>query len=453
MSGLFDGRRYAVVGLGRNGLPAAQRLEALGATVACWDDGAAGRENAAAAGLAVVKLADASGLDGVVLSPGIAHAGRHGHPLALDAVARGVPVLSDARLLFDAVRLSGSRARFVGITGTNGKSTTTVLLAHLLAGAGIEVAAGGNLGPAALALPLLGDDGVYVLEMSSYMLERVASMRFDAAVLLNLSPDHLDRHGDMPGYIAAKRLIFADRDLAVVGIDDDPSREVAASLLPRVVTISGSDGEADWHVADGTLIHRGQPIAAIARDRALRGQHNHQNAAAAAAVASFLGVSHEAVAAGLHSFAGLAHRQKHVATVLGIDFVDDSKATNAEAAGRALACVDGGCIWIAGGLAKEGGIEPLAGQLGKVLEAVLIGRDAPAFARTLEAAGVAVRLAVTLDQAVPTAFEAALELGASTVLLSPAAASFDQFADFEARGRRFGELVAALAPAASKDHA
>ena len=441
---LFAGRRYAVVGLGRNGLPAARRLTSMGAEVTCWDDSEAGR---AATGLHIREPVDMSGFDALVLSPGIAD----DHRLARDAIARAIPVLSDAALLHEAVRLSGSRARFVGITGTNGKSTTTVLLAHLLAAAGVEAAAGGNLGPASLALPLLGHDGVYVLEMSSYMLERVPDLHFDAAALLNISPDHLDRHGGMDGYIAAKRSIFANRrmdDLAVVGIDDGDSARIARALRPAPVTVSGTDRDAEWHVHEGVLLHRDVFVARIADCAALRGAHNRQNAAAACALAVGLGVAPGTLASGLSTFEGLAHRQKRIAKVDGVTFVDDSKATNADAASRALGCM-GRCVWIAGGLAKDGGIEPLAPVLGEVAEALLIGRDAAMFAGTLAAHGVAHRIAGTLEDAVPMAFEAARRAGVSIVLLSPAAASFDQFPDFEARGRRFAELVAALASARS----
>ncbi len=267
--------------------------------------------------------------------------------LAVLAQAAGVPILSDAELLFEAVRAAGSRAKFAGITGTNGKSTTTALLAHILEVAGRPAAAGGNLGTAALALPLLPDDGVYVLEMSSYMLERIATLRFDAAAMLNLSADHLDRHGDMDGYAMAKRCVFGRQtpaDTAVIGIDDAGSREIAAWLRhqpARVVEISAA-----------------APPPGLAGARALPGAHNAQNAAAAAALARALGVCEDAIAAGLASYPGLAHRQELVATIDGVAFINDSKATNADSTACALACYDP-VIWIAGGTAKEGGIESL----------------------------------------------------------------------------------------------
>jgi UDP-N-acetylmuramoylalanine--D-glutamate ligase len=426
MSGVFGGQRFAVLGLGRAGLPAAKALRELGAEVFVWDDQPASRD--AAAGFALARPSEIAGrLDALVLSPGIPHRLPAPHPEAAWAQANGVPILTDAELLYRAVRARGSRAKFAGITGTNGKSTTTALLAHILTQAGMANAAGANLGPAALSLPLLPDGGVYVLEMSSYMLERIANLRFDAAAMLNLSPDHLDRHGDMAGYAAAKREIFARQDAgctAVIGIDDAASREMAAWLdgqAARVVRISGA-----------TAIDPPAP--------ALPGAHNAQNAAAATALAHALGVPAAAIAAGIASFPGLAHRQQQVALRDGVRFINDSKATNADAASRAMACYDR-FVWIAGGVAKEGGIEPLAAYFPRVEAAYLIGRDAPAFARVLAAHGVAHEIAQTLERAVPAAFDRARASRTGTVLFSPTAASFDQFANFEARGTRFAELA------------
>jgi UDP-N-acetylmuramoylalanine--D-glutamate ligase len=441
---VFAGHRYAVLGLGRYGLPAARALVAMGAEVTVWDDTETAR--AAADGLV---LADPRGVvyDALVLSPGIPHRLPAPHPAAADAIVRGLPILTDADLLYQAVRACGSRARFVGITGTNGKSTTTALLAHILACAGREVAAGGNLGPAALALPLLGNGGVYCLEMSSYMLERLAALRFDAAAMLNLSPDHLDRHGDMQGYARAKRAIF-DRqrgtDVAVLGIDDAESRRMADTLTGRrIVRISGCEVANIW--ADGTKLRDGDDlILDLADAPALPGSHNAQNAAAAAALASVMGVARSFIAAGIASFPGLPHRQQRVATRDGIVFVNDSKATNADATARALACYDR-VIWIAGGMGKEGGIESLAPHFSRVAEALLIGRDAPQFAATLAAHGVRHRIMGTLDGAVEASAGAAARLGADVVLLSPAAASWDQFANFEQRGEHFTDLARGLA--------
>jgi UDP-N-acetylmuramoylalanine--D-glutamate ligase len=376
-----------------------------------------------------------------VLSPGIPHTLPAPHPIAAAALAAGVPVWSDAELLFRAVRAAGSRARFIGVTGTNGKSTTTALVAHILEGAGLAVAAGGNLGPAALALPFLDHNGLYVLEMSSYMLERIGTLRFDAAVMLNLSPDHLDRHGDMTGYAAAKRAIFArqrDGDLAVVGLDDVPSRAMAAEL--NATTVSG-DHEADLWCEAGVLRDAAGPILRMAEAQALPGAHNAQNAAAAAAVALHVGVSRADVARGIASFTGLPHRQRLVATVDGVPYVDDSKATNADAAARALGCYDR-IIWIAGGIAKAGGAAPLAPFFPRIAHALLIGQDAPMFAAVL--ADVPHSIVGTLEAAVPAARDLAARTGADVVLLSPACASFDQFSGYPARGQRFAELAQGL---------
>jgi UDP-N-acetylmuramoylalanine--D-glutamate ligase len=440
---LFAGRRYAVLGLGRNGLAAARVLTAMGATVTVWDDSIASRD--AATDLELRDPALVLDCDALVMSPGIPHTLPAPHPAAVRARAAGVPILSDAELLFDAVRAAGSAARFIGITGTNGKSTTTALIAHIVAGSDLPVAAGGNLGPASLALPLLPDRGFYVLEMSSYMLERIATLRFDAAVMLNLSADHLDRHGDMAGYAAAKRAIFARRtthDLAVVGIDDALSREMALSIGAK--TISGDRPADVWCDTAGILRDADGPILRMAEAIALPGAHNAQNAAAAAAVTLGLGIAREAVARGIATYPGLPHRQQRIVTVDGVTFVNDSKATNADATARALVCYDR-MVWIAGGMAKSGGIDDLAPFFPRIASALLIGRDAPALAATLAAHRVPHRVVETLDAAVPAAFDDARAASAPVVLLSPACASFDQFSGYDARGTRFAELAKGLA--------
>ena len=443
---IFAGRRYAVVGLGRAGIAALRALTAMGAIVTGWDDAGFAREQAEREGFLIADpTPDVGDLDALVLSPGIPHVLPVPHRIAAAARVAGRPILTDAELLYQAVRGAGSAARFAGITGTNGKSTTTALLAHILAVAGVPHAAGANLGPAALSLPLLPEKGVYVLEMSSYMLERLATLRFDAAAMLNLSPDHLDRHGDMAGYEAAKRGIFARQtaaDAAVIGIDDEMSRAMQASM-PRSLAISGYQ-KADVWCDRGVLRDAEGAILDMAHALALPGRHNAQNAAAAAALARALGVAREKIADGIASFPGLAHRQELVGTVDGVRFVNDSKATNADAAARALACYDR-VVWIAGGIAKEGGIAPLAHLFPRVTEALLIGRDAPSFAAELSRHGVPHNVVETLDRAVPAALRAAHATNAEAVLLSPACASFDQFAGFEARGTRFRDLVAMLA--------
>ncbi len=458
---LFAGKRFYVVGLGKNGLPAAHALAAMGAEVEAWDDNASAREAADGVSLRDPD-ADPDGTDfaydALLLSPGIAHRHPKPHPVAERARAAGVPILSDVELLFRAVRAAGSRARFAGITGTNGKSTTTALLAHILAGAGRAVAAGANLGPAALALPLLDDDGIYVLEMSSYMLERLDSVRFDAAVMLNLSADHIDRHGDMAGYAMAKRTIFdrqAAADLAVIGADDEGSRAMAEWLRTRparVVKVSGvvtvpGDGHADIWCDQGVLRDADGAIANLGGAVALPGAHNAQNAAAAAAMAFALGASRAEVAEGLLTYPGLPHRQQCVGEIDGVVFINDSKATNADSAARALVCHDR-IVWIAGGMQKEGGITPLAQYFPRIACALLIGRDAPEFAATLAAHAVPYEIVETLERAVPAALAAAHRTHAPVVLLSPACASWDQFTGYDQRGDRFAELVETLRRAA-----
>jgi UDP-N-acetylmuramoylalanine--D-glutamate ligase len=445
----FAGERYAVIGLGRNGAPVADALAAMGAKVAVWDDRHETLRQTRHEWLA--PPFHLAGYRGLVLSPGIPHRLPAPHPAADAARAARVPILSDAELLYVATRRRQSTARFVGITGTNGKSTTTALLHHMLVSAGWDSAAGGNLGTPALALPALGDGGVYVLEMSSYMLERLQSLRFDVACLLNLSPDHLDRHGDMAGYIAAKRHIFdrqTETDSAIIGIDDPDSEALAASLEgPRLVRISGAR-PADLWCDQGTLRDADGPILSMADAPALPGEHNAQNAAAAAAMALALGLPRDRLAGGISSFPGLAHRQQRVASIGGIAWINDSKATNADAAARALACYDR-IVWILGGQSKAGGIDSLRPYFPRIAHALLIGRDGPRLSGTLRSAGVPFSLSGTLDAAVAAARSLAPRVGAEVVLLSPACASFDQFASFEARGDRFTALALAGLPESS----
>jgi UDP-N-acetylmuramoylalanine--D-glutamate ligase len=422
---VFKNQRFAVLGLGKAGLPAALALQAMGAEVFAWDD----HQNPHnAAGLTLARPSEIGlQLDALVLSPGIPHLLPKPHPQAAWAIAHDVPILTDAELLYRAVRAAGSQARFAGITGTNGKSTTTALLAHILDLAGVPNAAGANLGPAALSLPLLPDHGVYVLEMSSYMLERIVTLRFDVAAMLNLSPDHLDRHGGMAGYAAAKRNIFSRQDAgctAVIGVDDPDSREMALWLGSQPAKLTTISSET-YHM----------PPA-----RALPGKHNAQNAFAAHEMARALGVADAAILEGIQTFPGLPHRQQDIANIHGVRFIDDSKATNADAAARAMACYDR-FIWIAGGVAKSGGIDSLAPLFPRVVKAFLIGQDGAAFAETLSRHDVANDVVDSLDKAVPLAYAQARLTGTDVVLLSPAAASFDQFKSFEHRGEVFAQLV------------
>jgi UDP-N-acetylmuramoylalanine--D-glutamate ligase len=437
----FAGQQIAVLGLGRAGLPAALRLREWGAEITAWDDGEAARDAAVAAGLAVARP---ESFDLLMISPGIPHRGPKAHPVALRAAEIGAPILCDVEFLFRAVRAAGSRARFIGITGTNGKSTTTALLDHIARTAGMVVATGGNLGPAALDMPVLPDDGAYILEMSSYSAERLDRTRFDLGALLNLSPDHLDRHGDMAGYAKAKARVLLGSDLAVFGMDDAETRALAAAHAGRVLPISGTTPQPGGIWADGSLLRDDLGVIAdLSEALALPGVHNAQNAAAAAALACGLGVARETVSAALLSYPGLPHRQERVGAIGGIAFLNDSKATNADSTAYALACHDR-VVWIAGGVPKAGGIVPLAPYFPRIAQALLIGQAAEEFATTLAAHGVPHRIVGTLEAAVPAALEAARATGSGAVLLSPACASFDQFRSFEARGDAFRALVAQL---------
>ena len=448
----FANRTVAVFGLARSGLAAARALIAAGADVRAWDDAPAKREDAARAGITLADLAagfprDAAAL---VLAPGVPLTHPAPHPVVRAAAAAGVTVIGDIELFVQAI--AGSGARLVGVTGTNGKSTTTALIGHLLAHSGRRVQVGGNIGTPVLDLDPPGRDGTYVLELSSYQLDLSPSWHAEVAVLLNLTPDHIDRHGSMANYVAIKRRVFGGQrpgDVAVIGVDDDwcagIARELAAAggrlVLPVAVGRRLADGVS---VVDGRLFDRGVELADIAALPTLPGRHNWQNAAAAYAAVRALGLLSTDILAGLASFPGLAHRMEPVGRLGAVRFVNDSKATNADAAAKALACYQN-VYWIAGGRAKEGGIAALAPLFGRIRHAYLIGEAAPAFAATLKGR-VPATIAGALDQAVgAAAAQARLDgLADAVVLLSPACASFDQFRDFEHRGDTFRRLVAAL---------
>ncbi len=447
----FADHTVAVVGLGKSGLATAKALTLGGARVWAWDDGEKARDQAEECGIEI-RRPDEMALKGtaaVVLSPGIPLTHPVPHPVVALARQAGCPVIGDIELL----SRSQTEARFIGITGTNGKSTTTALLGHVLAAAGRRVETGGNLGMPALGLSPLGSDGVYVLELSSYQLDLLDEAIFDIAVLINIAPDHLDRHGGMDGYVAAKQRIFAGGDsgsVAVIGIDDPHSaammRELRRDSARRVVPVSASvPAVGGVYVTDGLLIDdldgEAREITDLTAIATLPGRHNWQNAAAAYAAARAAGLAGEDIVAGLASYPGLAHRMERIALIDGILYVNDSKATNGDAAARAMVCYDN-IYWIAGGLAKEGGLTDVEPFFGRVRRAFLIGDAMEAFAATLEGKVPAVR-SETLATAVGQARAAALEDGANgaVVLLSPACASFDQFANFEARGEAFRGLV------------
>ncbi|MFA7431393.1 MAG: UDP-N-acetylmuramoyl-L-alanine--D-glutamate ligase [Rhodospirillaceae bacterium] len=453
----YAGLEIAVVGLGKSGLSAARALREGGARVQVWDDQEAARAKAAAEGFTVTEPSEAAWmtLNRVVWSPGIPHNFPTPHPAAILAHKLGKLLVCDVDLLCKT-QLDAS---YIAITGTNGKSTTTTLIAHILAADGLPCAAGGNLGTPALDLPALPFSGTYVLELSSYQLELVPTLAADVAVWLNISPDHIDRHGSVEGYVAAKKRIFVNPhrvQTAIIGIDDAPSRFVyntlrtsgAHKVIP--VSVTGDAPNGITVRADGTLVDatEGRPrvIGTLAGLPTLPGAHNWQNAACAYAAARARGIKAERIMAALATFPGLPHRQQQVAVIEDVAFINDSKATNADATARALACYDS-ILWIAGGVPKEGGIESLEPYFPRIRHAFLIGQAAAAFAKTLDGK-VAYSLCGSLQEAVEMADEEA-EVG-DVVLLSPACASFDQFANFEARGNAFIEIVHELEEAESE---
>jgi len=447
----FEGRRVAVFGLGRSGITAARALQAGGAIPILWDDGEAGRAQAKGEGFTVEDLtaADWSDFAALVLSPGAPLTHPRPHWTVDLARAAGVPVLGDIELFARALadRPKDQRPRVVAITGTNGKSTTTALIGWVLKSAGLTAHVGGNIGVGVLALPEPTPDAVYVIEVSSYQLDLTTTFAPDVAILTNLSPDHLDRHGGMDGYVAAKARIFANQgrdDVALVGVDDTWGQEIARDLPDRATVISTRPSQrAEGYVAQpGAVLKDGELVADLTAARSLPGRHNAQNAAFAYATARALGIDHDAAVAGLLSFPGLAHRMEAVGRLGSVRFINDSKATNADAARQALASYPS-VFWIAGGVPKAGGIADLADLFPRIVKAYLIGDAAPAFAEAL--ADTPHVIAHTLDAAVAAAaVDAASAGGDQIVLLSPACASFDQFKDFEARGEAFRAAVLAL---------
>ena len=444
-----NGKRYGVVGLGKSGRAAVNALLASGAEVLAWDDkietvpeGAARHD---------FRSDDWPAVEGLVWSPGIPFSHPRPHPAAIRAKAAGCPLICDVDLLAE----SGTAATLVGLTGTNGKSTTTALLAHILQQAGQQAVAGGNIGAAALELPDLGRDGTYVLELSSYQLELCQTARFPVGIWLNLAPDHLDRHGGMHGYAAAKSRLWRNTqpgDVAIVGADSAygaAEAEAAAKAGRLIVPISGTRlPSGGVGVADGMLLDARQepakPIIAMAECPALPGAHNAENAAAAAAAALALELTPAQIATGMRTFPGLAHRQERVRQIGHVTYINDSKATNAESTEKALDCYQR-IYWIAGGLPKAGGITPLEPWFKRIAHAFLIGQAAPAFAETLVATRIPHSDEGDLAAAISAAHAAAqADPQDSVVLLSPACASFDQWPSFEARGDAFRDAVCSL---------
>ncbi|MBO9580938.1 MAG: UDP-N-acetylmuramoyl-L-alanine--D-glutamate ligase [Sphingobium sp.] len=430
VSEAFRGKRYAVLGLARSGLATVEALAASEAIVFAWDQ----REDARAlvegkAAIADPMEMDLAGLDAIIVSPGVP---LNRHPIAARAREAGVPIIGDIEL-FALARPTLPPHRVVGITGTNGKSTTTALIHHILRNAGLPTRMGGNIG-----LPILGQDplnagGVYVLELSSYQIDLTFNLDCDVAVLLNVTPDHLDRYADFEAYVDAKARLFAMQSrthAAVIAVDDDVTRRVAMGV-PYARKVSAS------------AVDRGAQL----RWPSLQGPHNAQNVAVALAVVDALGIPEKVALDALESYASLPHRMQRVGERGGVLFINDSKATNAASTAPALAAwpaVDGKprIHWILGGLAKSDDLDECAEGFPNVAHAYTIGEAGPLFARLLRDAGIEVSECELLVTAVAEA--AARAKSGEVVLLSPACASFDQFRDFEARGDAFAAAVAVL---------
>lgn len=449
----YEGRRVGVLGLGRSGLATARALAEGGAVPICWDDDEAARKGVERGG-AAFKIADLSrerevaDLAALIVSPGIPHLYPEPHPAIQRAWENGVPVDNDISLFFRA--LPGLEPdddplpKVITVTGSNGKSTVTALIHHILSSAGRPAQMGGNIGRAVLDLDPPRPGEVYVLELSSYQTDLARSLAPDVAVFLNLSADHLDRHGGMGGYFAAKRRLFeiGAPEMAIIGVDEVEGRALAAIMgdpvLVSVKTRLRGEGRAVFMNRNHLTEWRGRQIAAfdMRGALALAGRHNHQNACAAWAAARAVGIPPRQIEEALATFPGLSHRMERIGEAGGVIFVNDSKATNADAAEKALTSYDR-IRWIAGGRAKAGGIESLRPHFDRIAKAYLIGDAAAEFAATLGDTPHAI--CTTLDAAVAAASKDA-EPG-EVVLLSPACASFDQFPDFEARGDAFRALV------------
>jgi len=457
----FQGQTLAVFGLGRTGITAALSLAKGGAEVWAWDDNEDVRQAAVEQGVSVKDLNEAnwSAFEALVLSPGVPDKLPKPHWTAEKANAADVPIICDIEIFARevAAQPESQRPKIITITGTNGKSTTTALIGHVLNACGKDAEIGGNIGRGVLDLDKMHAGKYYVIELSSYQLERTQSLRANAAVFLNLSPDHLERHGDMAGYEAAKIRIFDNQtsdDTAVIGVDNEDTKRIYSELTAkngrRIIPVS-----ARKSLGRGVSVMNGKlycnmsgkciDICDLSKAVALEGKHNHQNAAAAYAAVQSFGIDHKAIGEAISSFPGLAHRMETIGVAGPVRFVNDSKATNADAAKQALKSYDN-IFWVAGGVSKTGGIEALANHFPNITKAYLIGEAAPDFHKTLTKRKVEHKVSGTLEKAILCATADAMQSGKPNpiVLLSPACASFDQFKNFETRGEAFREQTSRI---------
>lgn len=450
-------KTVALFGLGGSGIATAKAIAAGGARVIAWDDNPESVARAQGAGIETsdLRLVDWKQFSSFVLSPGVPLTHPRPHWTVDLARAAGVEIIGDVELFVRERNLAGKNSPFIAITGTNGKSTTTALIAHIIRASGRDMQLGGNIGTAVMTLEPPADGRHYVVECSSYQIDLAPSINPTAGILLNLTPDHLDRHGTMQHYAEIKERLVAGSETAIVGVDDSFCAAIADRLERAgkpVIRISKRLPIPNGYFADGATLYLAEngaktAVASLQGIGSLRGEHNAQNALAAFAACRSVGLSADEINAGLKTFPGLAHRMEQVARQGRTLFVNDSKATNADAAAPALSSFPR-IYWIAGGLPKEGGIASLSGFFPRIAKAYLIGEAAPQFAATLgEAAPY--EISGTIAAAVEHAARDAAGDGSqeAVVLLSPACASFDQFQNFEKRGEAFRSAVLALAGA------
>lgn len=437
----YEGKAIGVFGLARSGLATVHALVASGAMVYAWDDNQSARDKVSSCAEDLYSL-DFSILDALVLAPGVPLTHPEPHPLVKKAKSAAVPLISDLDV-FQTARAVLPAHKVIGITGTNGKSTTTTLIGHILSECGVPVAVGGNIGTGVLALDALQAGGVYIFELSSFQLDLTADLKCDVGVLLNLSPDHLDRHGTMAGYAAVKAKLFEMQPpeaASIIGVDDQYCIAIADRFSNALRISGGAADTADIYAEDGVIRMSDdqQKISSIKSVTSLQGEHNWQNAAAAFAAARACGLSPDDILEAMKSFPGLEHRQEVVSARGGILVINDSKATNVDAASRALRTFDK-IRWIAGGRAKDKDFGSFAAMPPSVKKAYLMGEHGGLIADILPASLPREQFA-TMAEAIERAF-VEVEAG-DTILLSPACTAFDQFANFEERGNAFKAAVA-----------
>lgn len=431
--GIFKGRPVAVFGLARSGLSSIKFLKQRGVEVIAWDDDEKARDKAAALGATIEQLYEANlkPCAFLLLAPGVPLKHPAPHGVVRAAKTAGTEIICDVELfsrVYDNIRT-------IGITGTNGKSTTTALIHHIIKASGRPTLMGGNIGVPVFDLEIKNKPFV-VLELSSYQLDLCPGFRPEISVLLNITPDHIDRHGDLDKYAAAKARMFEGGGVAIISADDEPSRNIMRQV------------KAAGHRLVIPLTLNDAKVAEIKKNFVLKGDHNLQNAIAAYHACSVAALFDEEIFAGMRTFPGLPHRQFPVRTINNVTYINDSKATNAEAASKALASYDN-IYWIAGGRPKEGGLRGLESLKARVREAFLIGEAAEDFAAWAVKNNVKHHESKTLDAAVRAAHLAAQKNAPSVVLLSPACASFDQFSSYEERGDAFAKIVNALEESAA----